>query len=456
MKKLFAILLLAVAPVTAFAQDITGAWSGVLKVGGQELRLVFNIAENDGGYTATMDSPDQGQRGIPLTSVTFENSRLKIEAKELYMMYSGVLKDDTIDGKFTQMGMSYKMDLQRGEVKISRPQTPVPPYPYRYEDVKFVNSEAGITLAGTFTYPKDGSAFPAVVLLTGSGAQNRDEELFEHKPFMVLADYLTRRGIAVLRFDDRGVGESGGDYVSATLHDFASDGSAGVDWLKSRKEVDASKVGILGHSAGGTEAIIIAAERDDIAFIVMMAGAAVKGDTLLMVQRKLIFEASGVPESVMQDNEKLVVSMQSVIDKYGATAVFAAPEKYMDEVAIPSSMPDSGESLRQTLVDSFARMASPELQSMKSYDPSADMGRIKCPVFALNGDKDLQVEADMNLGAVERHVKSGATVKKYPGLNHLFQHAETGNISEYGTIEETISPEVLTDIAEWILGVAKQ
>ncbi len=424
-----------------------------MKIQGQELRVVFNIMDKDGGYEATMDSPDQGAKGIPMTSATFENGLLRIEANNLYMRYEGVLKDDLIEGRFTQMGMGHKMDLRRGEIKLSRPQTPVPPYPYNSEDVKFDNREAGITLAGTFTYPEAGSNFPAVVLLTGSGAQNRDEDIMEHKPFLLLADYLTRRGIAVLRFDDRGVGESGGDYASATIGDLAADGSAAVDWLKSRHEVDASRVGVLGHSAGGTQAIMIAAERSDLAFIVMLAGAAVKGDVLMEVQRRLIAEAAGVPESAIQENEKLVASIQSVIDKYTAEAVFAAPEDYIDQVMDPASK--DYQNWKSLLTNELLRMASPELQSMLSYDPAVDLGRIKCPVLALNGEKDLQVEAGMNLDAVERYVNSGATVKKYPGLNHLFQHATTGSVTEYGTIEETMSPEVPADIAEWILRITE-
>jgi pimeloyl-ACP methyl ester carboxylesterase len=453
MKRVFLILLLAAAPFAAMAQDITGAWNGTLKAGGQELRIVFNITESDGIYEATMDSPDQGVRGIPMTDITFADGRLKIEAKDLYMMYNGTLKGDVVEGKFTQMAMGYRMDLQRGGAEISRPQTPVPPYPYNSEDVKFENPEAGITLAGTLTYPKGGGGFPAVVLLTGTGAQNRDEEIIGHKPFLVLADYLTRQGIAVLRFDDRGVGESGGDYASATLQDFASDGSAGVDYLKSRPEVDASGIGIIGHSGGGTQAVMLAAERGDIAFIVMLAGAAVKGDVLMAEQRRLIAGAAGVPESAWQENEKLVARIQSVIDKYGTAAVTGDPGAYVDEVIDPAMADNKG--VRDMLASEIARAAGPELQSLIKYDPASDLGRVKCPVLALNGDKDLQVPADMNLEAVKKYAGDNATVKKYPGLNHLFQHTATGNIMEYGTIEETMSPEVPADIAEWILGLAR-
>lgn len=442
-------LLLAVAPLVALAQDITGTWNGTLKAGGQELRIVFDITEKDGTYTATMDSPDQGARGIPMSDITVEDNNLKIEAKNMAMMYKGTLKGDVIEGRFTQMAMSYRMDLRRGGVEMPRPQTPVPPFPYNSEEVVFENREAGITLAGTFTYPKEGSGFPAVVLLTGTGPQNRDEEIIGHKPFLVLADYLTRQGIAVLRFDDRGVGESGGDFLSATLQDFASDGAAGVDWLKSRPEVDAFEVGIVGHSGGGTQAIMIAAERNDVAFIVMLAGVAVKGDVNMREQRRLIAEAAGVPESVWQQNEELVERILSVIDRYGAGEVFANPEAYIDEVIDPAMKENTA--VRDMLARELPRIAAPELQSLIKYDPTDALGRIKCPVLALNGAKDVQVPAAMNFEALQKYVQSDLTVKEYPGLNHLFQHSKTGNIMEYGTIEETMSPEVMADVAEWIL-----
>ncbi len=451
MKKVFAALLLAAMPFGAFAQGITGSWNGTLEVGAQQLRLVFNITENDGIYEATMDSPDQGQTGIPTTATTFIDGRLHIEADALHLSYSGELKGDVIEGLFTQMGMSYPMELRRGEVKLSRPQTPVPPFPYNSEDVTFVNREAGITLAGTFTYPAEGSGFPAVVLLSGTGPQDRNEEIIGHKPFLLLADHLARHGIAVLRFDDRGVGGSEGNFASAAFRDFASDGSAGVDYLKGRPEVDTDKIGVIGHSGGGSQAIIIAADRDDVAFIVMMAGVAVRGDLLMSEQRRLIAEAAGVTEEAWRANEELVAKIQSVIDTHGPEAVSAAPQTYIDEI-LPPAMQDN-EALRSMLSEQLASIAGPEMQSIMKFDPTDDLGRIEARVLALNGEKDLQVPADMNFEALHKYMGDRAETRKYPSLNHLFQHTETGNIMEYGTLEETMSPEVLDDIAEWINGI---
>lgn len=453
MKKLFLILgMLWFGISTLFSQGIAGTWNGTLEIGPQKLRLVLNITEKDGAYVSTMDSPDQGAKGIPVKKTSFDGRTLKISAPDLGMTYEGNLNNGIIEGSFSQSGFTIPLKLERGKAEtLKRPQDPTPPYPYNSEDVTFYNKEAGITLAGTFTYPKAGKKSPAVVLITGSGPQNRDEEILNHKPFLVLADHLTRNGIAVLRFDDRGVGESGGDYDSATIQNFATDASAAMDYLKTRKEVDAKKTGLLGHSEGGQIAFIVGGERKDVAFIVSMAGPGTKGDILLKEQRRLIGLTSGAPQEAIDQNEQLVEIMHNLIVKHGHEAVHADTDMIVDETMaqIPAEMagiPD----LHTLLKGEYRKLASPELVSLMAYDPADDLARIKCPILALNGDKDLQVPADMNLDGIRSSFHGELTMKKYPGLNHLFQHAGTGLPAEYGVIEETISPEVLKDIADWI------
>ncbi len=455
MKKIivFTILLLAITP--AFAQNIAGSWSGTLNVGVAKLRLVFNIEEKGGKYAATMDSPDQGAKGIPVSSVAFENQTLKIKADNLGMSYEGVLANDSIKGTFIQMGQRFPLTLTKSSavIEIRRPQNPVPPYPYRSEEVKFDNKNAGITLAGTLSLPEEGKSFPVAILVSGSGPQNRDEEVFNHKPFLVIADYLTRHGIAVLRYDDRGTAESGGNYKTATIEDFVSDAAAAIDYMKLRKEIDPKKIGLIGHSEGGTIAFMLAAENHNLAYIVSMAGMAVRGDSLLRAQRYLISKAMGVSEEMIALNEQILDIAGAMTKKYSPEYIAAHLEELTNE-ALPDSLKQI-ETVRNGFQTALKQVGSAEIQSLMVCDPSEALKKIKCPVLAINGYNDLQVPADMNLNQVKALVKSPVIIKKYPGLNHLFQHCTTGLSNEYGSIEETISPEVLSDIAEWILKTTK-
>ena len=300
MKKAAAILVLAMAVFGAFGQEITGQWNGVLKVQGIQLRIVFNIAKTDKGYSSTMDSPDQGAKGIPVTATTFENSRFRIDMANLRIEYNGELKDKKIVGIFKQNGMEFPMDLTRGIIEkevVRRSQEPAKPYPYYSEEITFQNNKDKILLAGTLTLPKKEGSFPVVILITGSGPQNRDEELMGHKPFLVLSDYLTRNGIAVLRYDDRGVAQSKGDFKTATTVDFASDAESAIAYLKTRREIDSKKIGLIGHSEGGIIAPMVASQSKEVNFIVLLAGTGIRGDKLLLLQQELIAKASGTAES---------------------------------------------------------------------------------------------------------------------------------------------------------------
>jgi pimeloyl-ACP methyl ester carboxylesterase len=396
-----------------------------------------------------MDSPDQGAKGITVTSVNYENAVLKLFIAMANAEYEGALgADGNITGTFRQMGMSFPLNLSRP----NRPQQPVKPYPYYEEEVSFENSEDSITLAGTLTLPQKDGVFSAVVLISGSGAQNRDEELLGHKPFLVLTDYLTRNGIAVLRYDDRGTGASQGTYYTATLENFASDAAAAVSYLRSREEVNIAKTGLIGHSEGADIAFMLAGKDTAIAYIVSMAGAAIKGDSLMKLQRYLISKAMNVSDKNIADNEELIRKINTLVQLHTADSVFNHPEQFVDEIIPPTMRKDT--LARNLYCKGLIQGASPEIQSLLRYDPAEDLQKIKCPVLAINGEKDLQVPAAVNLEALKAALTKGGnkqvTTKMFAGLNHLFQECNTGLPAEYALIEQTFSPVALEEILNWI------
>lgn len=458
MKKItLSLLMLCGLAFSLSGQDIAGKWYGTLKIGSTELRLIFDITPTEGGYTSLMDSPDQGAKGIPITSTTYADGKLKLSANNLGIIYEAALQQDNLEGTFSQSGTSIPLKMGREEIKARRPQTPPKPFPYKSEDVCFDNAKAGITLAGTLTIPHGKGKFPAVVLISGSGAQNRDEELFEHKPFLVLADYLTRNGIAVLRYDDRGVGESGGDYHTCSMYDFADDALSAARYLASRPEIDRKKIGMAGHSEGGAIVYILAGGegKKDIAFIVSMAGPAVKGSLLLDEQQRLILKALGFPQEYYLKNKEIFEATIAVAEKYPAEYILANIDSIAESI-IPATMPKD-EATKNMFIAGLRQASSKEILSIYQFDPDKYISAVTCPILAVGGTLDLQVPPSMSLDIVKEKALSAksTTVKKYDNLNHLFQHTETGLPTEYATIEETISPEVISDIAAWILSVTK-
>ena len=415
MKKTIITLLTAIAVMTSQAQvnsttTLEGSWSGKLKVGAMSLTLVLHLEEADGYVKASLDSPDQGAKGISAYKEYLSEDSVAVKVESIGATYRAKLKDGKMDGTFSQMGMKIPLVLTKGVPEVKRPQEPKQPYPYDTEEVTFKNEADGATLSGTLTWPvgydKNLKKKKPVVLLfvSGSGQQNRDEELMNHKPFLVIADYLARNGIATLRYDDRATGKSvGGDVKNATSEDFARDAAAGIEFLRSKKTF--SKVGILGHSEGGTIAFMLGGQQK-VDFIVSLAGPTVKGDTLLAAQSNRILSLSGMPANM-------------TVEKYRQTATSAKI---------------------------------PWLDWFNDYDPSDNIRKTRCPVFALNGDRDCQVISSLCLPALKVLLPSSKKhlIKEYPELNHLFQHCTTGLPDEYGQIEETISPEVLSDIAGWI------
>ncbi|MGA9643573.1 MAG: alpha/beta fold hydrolase [Terriglobales bacterium] len=431
--------------------DIDGDWLGTIDTSMGKLRVVFHITNTEDGLIATLDSLDQGANGIPATSVSRNGSSLKVEVKSINGSFDGKIGGDlnVIDGTWTQMGNSFPLVLKRvknsGELERRRPQNPAKPYPYKETEVSFDNKAAGVTLAATLTAPPGAGPFPAAVLITGSGPHDRDETLMGHEPFLVLADYLTRKGIVVLRADKRGCGKSKGDYAAATTIDFASDADAAVAYLKTRAEVNQHKIGLIGHSEGGIVAPMAAAGNPDVAFVVMMAGPGVRGDEILPAQLILISEAAGESHDKAEKDAADERTMLALIESEKDDA--ALNKELREKLAgkIPEGQIDA----------QIKTITSPWFRQFIAYDPAPTLRKLTCPVLAINGEKDLQVPPDQNLPVIRKALADAGNknfeVDELPGLNHLFQTAKTGAVSEYGEIEETMAPVALDKIAIWIV-----
>ncbi len=465
MKKTITLLVSLLAVLAVQGQQITGRWNGVLKVQGTELGLVFNIYETEEGLNASMDSPDQGAFGIEVSTVTFRDSVLLLEVTPAGIRYEGILRDDELQGVFMQGGQEFPLNLSRSPLedqKAKRPQEPQPPYPYHSEEIVFHNQQAGINLSGTLTLPEKEGRFPAVILISGSGPQNRDEELFGHKPFWVLADHLTRQGIAVLRFDDRGVGQSEGDFAQATTYDFAEDVEHGLNFLLARKDIETDHIGLVGHSEGGMIAPVVAADRPtDVAFIVLLGAPGVTGKELLLMQQQALGEASGLSEEVMQQNRQINEKMFQILEQSESQVQLRQDlRQYLEEVFTDTTDIPSGMSRGQFISMQVQQLVNPWMLNFLDFDPLTALRKVESPVLAITGEKDLQVPATENLQAIEQAVKQGGndqvTTRRLEGLNHLFQESKSGLPTEYGTIEQTFSPRALEVISSWIISQTRK
>jgi pimeloyl-ACP methyl ester carboxylesterase len=439
--------------------SLTGVWQGTLKVQVFELRVVLHIVAEGDGYKATLDSPDQGAKGIPIDRIVLEGDSVKLELKKIKASFEGKLAEDrqSIQGTWTQAG-TLPLEFKRldKEPDYSRPQEPKGPFPYAAEEVSYKNDAGNVTLTGTLTYLASDTAAPAVLLISGSGPQDRNESILGHKPFLVLADYLTRRGVVVLRVDDRGIGGSTGDTMTSTTADMASDALAGVAFLKSRAQVNARQIGLLGHSEGGLVAPLAASTSDDVAFIVMLAGTGVTGEEIISRQSELIAKAQGADEAALATNRRL---QERLVQAIKSSAEPAEREKRVraiaDEEVKDIVDADKKEALAKSLDAQMKLTLSPWFRYFLTYDPRPALVKVKCPVLAINGEKDLQVDPRQNLPTIEAALKSGGNpdfqVRELKGLNHLFQHCQTGSPVEYGKIDETLAPEALELIGDWIL-----
>lgn len=497
---LLSVLLLGVFGVCGFssvwaeqngASSLAGDWAGSLKIGTVSLRIVFHVSAVATGYAATMDSPDQGARGIPVSAVRLEGRSVTFDVAAVGGRYRGTLGEggESIEGTWSQSGMTFPLDLARQPVQP--PQTseqpseqqseltagnePSPPFPYVTREVSFGNDRAGVRLAGTLTIPEGKGPFPAVVLVSGSGPQNRDEEILGHRPFFVLADYLARRGIAGIRYDDRGVGGSTGTFQTATTFDFADDAQAALDFLAGQPEIDAHRLGVIGHSEGAIVASVLVAraaekaasadvwrgENSQPAFIVLLAGPGMRGDALLLLQNAAIGRASGLSDEQILEANRLNRTLYSIAMSDGDVATLR--EKAFDVLmgALDSTpgLTEQEKNIYMAQAQAQADMLlSPWMRTFLTLDPSEYLKKVSVPVLALGGSKDLQVPAEENLGAIAAALKAAgndaATLIELEELNHLFQHAGTGLPSEYGEIRETFAPEALQQIGDWILNVA--
>jgi len=414
------------AATSAGAQ--TGTWSGSLKVSGMELTLIFKIEDT----AATLDVPDQGAKGIPATVSRTAIGGVRIEIPGIMASYEGFWAGNSIIGNYTQLGATLPLTLKPGAPVLKRPQTPAGPFPYSCEEVSFNNGDA--TLRGTLTLPEGcGRATPVLIMVTGSGLQNRDEELFSHKPFAVIADAFARAGIATLRYDDRGFGESTGDIINCTTEDLRNDALAGIELLRGRFD----RVGVLGHSEGGSISLMLAAEgKAD--FVISLAGMIVSGAETLLWQNRRALEAAGADKTDVDSYCRL---LEDAFEAAASGLPLPSPDNY----GLP-------EALKQNYLAASAQLGSPYMKYFLGMDLRSILGKISVPVLALNGVKDTQVDCVRNLTALRNGLPDSSRnlIREEAGLNHLFQHCTTGEASEYKTIEETFSPKVLAEMAEWL------
>ncbi len=455
------------------AGKLVDAWRGSIDVAGQKLELqVRRLQNEDGEEEVLFDSLTQQAMGVAAT-LDVDGTDVTLRVPAIMGKFTGKLNDagDQATGTWEQLGNKFPLELRKVEqaaeaTPLERPQNPKKPYPYREEDARFKNSKAGIVLVGTLTLPAEkGPGYPAVVLVSGSGPQDRDESLMGHKPFLVIADYLTRQGIAVLRYDDRGNGASEGEFGTATTRDFADDAAAAVDFLKSHPEVDGGRIGIIGHSEGGLIAPIVASELiPDLAHIVLLAGPGVDGGVILDTQVRAIQEAMGSEnEMIGEQGARLAKIVQAIRDNISEEAFARLIEEQLeasqpqDAAAEPEE--DEAARLAKNASESLSRlqlqqMSTPWFRYFITYDPIPALEKVSCPVLALNGEKDLQVVVDVNLPAIEaalqRGGNTGSRCVRLAGLNHLFQECTTGSPMEYQMISQTCAPEALEIMAAWI------
>lgn len=462
------LIFLIILSLTIFGQNsasvtIEGNWLSVVEVSGIKLRIALKVSKTaDGSLAAKFDSIDQGATDLDIETITQQGSAIRFEAKKLGLDYEGTLdeKGDEIAGQLKQGGGLLPVVFKRIIVvpKLGRPQDPNKPYPYDEEEVVYENKKDAVKLAGTLTLPRGAGKYPAVILITGSGGQDRNETVAGHRPFLVLADYLTRRGIAVLRVDDRGMGGSSVGSLTATSENFAGDVLAGIEYLKSRKEINPKQIGLIGHSEGGMIAPMVAARSKDTAFIVLMAGLGETGEDVLYTQTELLQRAKGTNQETIAQINALLKQIFGILKAEPDNKI--AEQRIRDTIAKQSSQMSEAEKkafapVKATIEGQIPMYLSAWFRYFIEYNPRPTLEKVKIPVLALNGENDLQVAWKENLDLIAAGLKAGKNkdymVKSFPKLNHLFQTSQTGSLDEYGTIEETIAPPVLETIADWIL-----
>lgn len=473
MRKIFAAVLLLAAPIVAYANDAkgettaadnpSGEWMGTLEVGSIELRLVLRTeTDSDGNLSAVLDSVDQGTV-IPVSSIELNAETLDFKVASIGASFNGVLDAEgrVAEGTWKQGGSAFPLTLERSNETfvLNRPQNPKAPFPYESRSVRFENTADGVSLGATLITPQGEGPFPTVVFVTGSGAQDRDEALMGHKPFLVIADYLGRHGVASLRYDDRGVGESTGVFLESTMQDFAEDIIAAVAFLTGQPQVDKTAIGVIGHSEGGLTGPLAASQNEEIDFLVLIAPPGEPLGDLIARQTRDLYKVQGVENALIDralagGAEDLALLADKSLDQNELIAKLKA--KAIEEMkSFTESEREQLGFSEQAIDQGIRQVTTPYFRSLLTQDPATYLKRVKVPVLALFGEKDLQVAASINSKALVAGLKKAGNkdvkVHTFDGLNHLFQHSDTGSPSEYGVIEETFAPEALEMIGEWIL-----
>jgi pimeloyl-ACP methyl ester carboxylesterase len=456
---------LAFGIVSASAQrpSAAGVWEGSISTPGAGLRVIVTLQpKDDRSWSGAIDIPMQNAKAIPLIKIAIDGASVAFSLPGVPgdPTFTGKLSDDgeTISGDFTQGPGKFPFKLERSKtgqgIVPGRPQEPKKPFPYDEREVTYENRAAGIKLAGTLTLPRSGGPFPAVILISGSGPQDRDENIAGHKPFLILADHLTRRGIAVLRVDDRGMGGSTGSTMASTDEDVAGDVLSGISFLKGLPEIDVKHIGLIGHSEGGLVAPLAAVKSTDVAFTVLMAAPGLPGDQIMYLQAAAMMKASGMADALIAQNRKLQQTMINIVKSEKDPAVRLSRFRSVRTELVDDVPTEMKGSTMQQLEAQFQQVSSPAVSYLINTDPRSILAKLKCPVLALNGEKDLQVLYRENLAGIEEALESGGnmdyTIKILPNLNHLFQTSKTGLPSEYSEIEETMSPDALNTISDWI------
>ena len=472
----FALFILS---ATTFSQNIVGNWEGALQIQGNGLPIIFHISKDSADkYVATFDSPAQKFYNNPCSDVILNQDSVILIMPVIKGKYAGKLSKDNmqVTGNFYQGSNYLPLNLKRSSgiaviKKINRPQTPLPPFSYKSEDVEYDNANKSIHFGATFTVPLPqpntdnikAPVYPTVLLITGSGPQDRDENIFEHKPFAVIADYLTRQGIAVLRIDDRGRGKTSGSFATSTTFDFAQDVEAGINYLKSRPDVDTFNIGLIGHSEGGMIAPMVASRRKDVSFIILLAGPGVNVLDMMEQQSADVMASNGNLKTDIDLYRPLYRNLITAIinakdtatASKKAIAVFKKWQKGQSTATIKNTTGVEAEKDIPVFTSAFVKqLNSPWFANFIKMNPQNYLTKTNCPVLALNGEKDIQVAAKSNLAGIKTALKKNKnthfTVMEMPGLNHLFQHCKKCSSDEYGELEETFDITTLKIILDWI------
>tara|TARA_R110002126_G_scaffold291790_1_gene458431 strand:- start:12231 stop:13631 length:1401 start_codon:yes stop_codon:yes gene_type:complete len=462
MKKIYITLALLLYSVLSFSQDITGIWNGTVKLGeDKELNFIFNIKSIENEYITEFSIPSQRVTGLKPQKTTFNNGILLIDGANLGIKYEGKFNETSkqFEGKFAEGANTLPLNLKKGALKLepknNRPQEPAKPYPYNEEEVVFENEEAPVSLSGTLTLPRNNKKSPVVILISGSGPQDRDETVANHKPFLILADHLTRQGIAVLRFDDRGVGKSTGNFSNATTKDFSTDVISAVKYLKSRKDIDSDNIGLIGHSEGGIIAPLAANQTKEVSFIVLLASTGIPGSEISLMQ-SISMRPFPVPNEAAYERA-IRKAIKIAASDNELPKIKKELTRHYNKTIAPILKPLVGNDAKVTEIIKglIETRTTPWVRYFYNYNPATEIEKLSIPVLSLNGTNDTQVIAEINQKGIKDALIKGKNrdyeVMKLEGLNHFFQESKTGKMDEYSKIEQTFSPIALKEISNWVL-----